>query len=189
MLTLFIVLFSCYTVLCHEVNNIGVDSTSFDNCRADEEWRCIEACPGEHTCNDRYNRTICTDSDYLKPCLPMCICKHPKYLRAVNGTCITDEECDKLKCPGANEYPSCSLGCDVKCATLGEPNCVRQVCEPGCFCDEGFARDADGNCIPIENCAEYSGLWFRNAKRSLSSTLSYMYSYWDTFIRIIKLVI
>ncbi|XP_020802907.1 chymotrypsin inhibitor [Drosophila serrata] len=55
---------------------------------------------------------------------------------------------------GANEkFLPCGPSCQTECATLGDPCLVRHIrCPDGCYCNEGFARDASGTCIPINKC-------------------------------------
>ncbi|CAD0198474.1 unnamed protein product [Chrysodeixis includens] len=146
---LIVVAIACFSVICH-----GFGFEDFVKCKADEEFSCIQPCPGETTCSNRDDGLICLA--VLQPCLPLCICKDNR-LRSDNGTCITNEECNKWKCPGANEHFECGFECDKECASLDGPkNCTIEMwtCEHGCYCDEGYARDADRNCIPIEDCAE-----------------------------------
>ncbi|XP_061709701.1 venom peptide SjAPI-like isoform X1 [Cydia pomonella] len=89
-------------------------------------------------------------------CIKGCVCK-PGFLRAANGNCVDETECQKERCTGPHEYFSCGGACDNVCATLQEQsqkNCpIRNIrCNDMCYCDEGHARDDNGVCVPTENC-------------------------------------
>ncbi|XP_077287806.1 uncharacterized protein LOC143912404 [Arctopsyche grandis] len=54
---------------------------------------------------------------------------------------------------GANEYYECEWSCDTKCATLGQQcSLLGFMCTFMCRCNEGYARDRNGKCIPKEKC-------------------------------------
>ncbi|KAJ8732616.1 hypothetical protein PYW07_015215 [Mythimna separata] len=87
-------------------------------------------------------------------CTPACRCENG-YYRNSAGECISEEEC--LKCTGPNEHFSCGRICDNECATLktqNRTNCpyVNKRCYSKCYCDEGYARDGNGICIPVDQC-------------------------------------
>ncbi|CAH0627379.1 unnamed protein product [Chrysodeixis includens] len=155
MLRLFIVLVSCYAAMCREVDKFDPESAA---CRPDEEFSLLHPCPGEETCITRDDRLSCLAIP--QPYVPHCVCKKGLY-RAEDGSCYNDEQCDKWKCPGDHEHFECASECDNVCATLdiqNKTNCpIRRfkyfnICSPKCYCDDGYARDDDGNCIPIEDC-------------------------------------
>ncbi|XP_037934486.1 inducible metalloproteinase inhibitor protein-like [Teleopsis dalmanni] len=57
-------------------------------------------------------------------------------------------------CP-ANEFYTCGGACQTECATLGEPCLIVNIkCNDACYCKEGYARDANGRCIPIKKCSK-----------------------------------
>ncbi|KAL4719717.1 hypothetical protein ACJJTC_018107 [Scirpophaga incertulas] len=121
-------------------------------CGFNEEVRCIKTCPGERTCRDRFTRYICSFD--LNPCVNRCYCK-PGYYRNAIGQCITGNQC--MQCSKPNEYYSCGGYCDNECSSIkyqNQTNCPIQnvVCNEKCYCDRGYARDSDGNCIPISQC-------------------------------------
>ncbi|XP_026729506.1 SCO-spondin-like [Trichoplusia ni] len=161
MLKLFIVLISCCTVMCAKIFHFNLHKEErFDgmNCKSDEVAKRIYPCPGERNCNDRYNPRLCLAS--IQRSYPACVCKDG-LLRAEDGSCYTNEQCDKWKCPGDHEHYECASECDNVCATLdrqNKTNCpIRKydnfdICSPRCYCDDGYARDDKGNCIPIEDC-------------------------------------
>ncbi|XP_026479559.1 inducible metalloproteinase inhibitor protein-like [Ctenocephalides felis] len=56
-------------------------------------------------------------------------------------------------CPENETYLSCGPACQTECATLGQPCYIAYFrCPDGCYCNKGFARNANGACIPIEQC-------------------------------------
>nr|ABK29470.1 immune reactive putative protease inhibitor [Helicoverpa armigera] len=57
---------------------------------------------------------------------------------------------------GRNEHStSCGSACPTTCSDLGQNNnCITQ-CVVGCFCDEGYARNDDGECIPVGDCQSH----------------------------------
>ncbi|KAJ8732564.1 hypothetical protein PYW07_015163 [Mythimna separata] len=135
--------FSCCVVLC-----VGHDL----QCGSKEELTCVHPCPPEVTCRNRFLAVSCVET--YEPCKPFCACKEGLLRNAV-GDCITLEECEM--CDRENEYFECGSFCDNECATLGEQNktnCPVQsfVCNRKCYCEDGFARDDEGNCVPVEKC-------------------------------------
>ncbi|XP_018782776.1 PREDICTED: inducible metalloproteinase inhibitor protein-like [Bactrocera latifrons] len=56
-------------------------------------------------------------------------------------------------CPSHETYKPCGPSCQTECATLNEPCLINYIrCPDGCYCDKGYARDANGACIPREKC-------------------------------------
>ncbi|CAH0627377.1 unnamed protein product [Chrysodeixis includens] len=155
MLKLLLVLVFCYMVTCREVHQRDAASA---NCGPDEEFKFIYPCPGEKTCITRDHRRGCPA---IAQCtVPHCLCREGLY-RAEDGSCYNDEQCNKWKCPGDHEHFECASECDNVCATLdrqNKTNCpIRKyvnfdICSPKCYCDDGYARDDQGNCIPIKDC-------------------------------------
>ncbi|CAD0198470.1 unnamed protein product [Chrysodeixis includens] len=125
------------------------------NCRPDEEVQCLQ-CPGELTCRQPSDPGVACLAWFNQPCYRQCVCKDGRY-RKKDGSCITEEECDSLKCTGAHEKLECHGICDTACESLGRHNkthcpstpigCLKQ-----CYCEDGYARDDQNNCIPIEQC-------------------------------------
>ncbi|KAH8339583.1 hypothetical protein KR074_012284 [Drosophila pseudoananassae] len=57
------------------------------------------------------------------------------------------------ECPENENFLACGPSCQTECATLGEPCLIRHIrCPDGCYCLDGYARDATGRCIPINKC-------------------------------------
>lgn len=61
------------------------------------------------------------------------------------------------RCDGPHEIYACGGACDNVCATLHEQNqthcLIKNIkCIDKCYCEEGYARDENNICIPIEKC-------------------------------------
>lgn len=57
------------------------------------------------------------------------------------------------RCKKPNEHFDCRSAGETTCETLGEPcNNENVTCNQGCYCNDNFARDENGRCIPIEDC-------------------------------------
>uniref|UniRef100_A0A2A4J7B9 Serpin domain-containing protein n=1 Tax=Heliothis virescens TaxID=7102 RepID=A0A2A4J7B9_HELVI len=118
-----------------------------------EYYSCGGACDNVCATLDVQNQTNCPMVNIK--CNEMCYCEEG-YARDSNNTCIPIDKCP-IKCTGPNEYFSCGGACDNVCATLSEQNqtncpIVNIKCNPMCYCEEGYARDENGTCIPIEQC-------------------------------------
>ncbi|XP_075970276.1 serine protease inhibitor swm-1-like isoform X2 [Anticarsia gemmatalis] len=140
----FFVLFACCVAL-----SLGTDDL---RCSTNEEVKCVNSCPPEKTCRNRDIQFSCIA--VYTPCITKCVCKEGHY-RNFLGTCITGEECDK--CSKQNEFFSCGSACDNECSTIGKQNrtsCPIKniVCNKQCYCDDGYARDSQGNCVPVDKC-------------------------------------
>lgn len=65
------------------------------------------------------------------------------------------------QCPDNEYYSNCINGdCSVQnCKDVGLPiSCPRidpKYCKAGCLCNEGYARNEKGVCIPKNECREY----------------------------------
>lgn len=57
-------------------------------------------------------------------------------------------------CPHHEVFLSCpdAHTCQTTCATLNHACVITPDCTPGCFCKEGYARDANDICVPISDC-------------------------------------
>ncbi|CAH0627375.1 unnamed protein product [Chrysodeixis includens] len=150
---LLVVLFSCSAVTCRRVDGFDAESAK---CSPDEVFQYIEPCPGEGSCGTRGSSISCPD--VIQYAEPQCVCKEGLY-RGNDDGCYTEEQCDKLLCPGDNQFFECGDKCDNVCATLDKQNRTNcpvsvytYICLPQCYCSDGYARDDKKNCIPIENC-------------------------------------
>ncbi|KAJ8921419.1 hypothetical protein NQ315_003037 [Exocentrus adspersus] len=55
--------------------------------------------------------------------------------------------------PYPNEKYNCGSPCQTECSTLGQICPIVNIrCNDACYCIDGYARDANGVCIPIEQC-------------------------------------
>ena len=87
-------------------------------------------------------------------CRPGCQCKE-NYVRKFTsgGGCVLPSECP-LYCTEAYEVTGCS-SCHMFCNdSTTWFDCSNAVCSEmdTCICDEGYARDGEGNCIMFGNC-------------------------------------
>lgn len=58
-----------------------------------------------------------------------------------------------LVCDRPNEEYRCGSACQTTCATLGQTCPIVNIrCNDDCYCEEGYARDCRGRCIPIKQC-------------------------------------
>ncbi|XP_063839439.1 inducible metalloproteinase inhibitor protein-like isoform X3 [Ostrinia nubilalis] len=143
MRTFFVI--SCLIVVCSA-------QTDKLQCGSHEVEACVKDCPPEKSCRNRGIKFNCLNDD--SPCTPKCICAEGYYRNAI-GTCITGEECDK--CQGKNEFYACDSACDNVCADIATQNrtkcpILNIKCNEWCYCDDGYARDANGNCVPVSEC-------------------------------------
>ncbi|CAB3243771.1 unnamed protein product [Arctia plantaginis] len=121
-------------------------------CQQNEELRCVNSCPPEKTCKNRDIQFSCLA--VYEPCQFKCVCKEG-YFRNSLGTCITKAQCDQ--CSGKNEFFACDSACDNECSSLhkqNRTNCPIKniICNQRCYCENGYARDQKGHCIPVEKC-------------------------------------
>lgn len=62
-----------------------------------------------------------------------------------------------VKCPGDHEYYSCGGACDNVCQLMpyqNITNCpiINVKCNEKCYCEDGYARNSYGICVPISKC-------------------------------------
>ncbi|XP_013174037.1 PREDICTED: zonadhesin-like isoform X3 [Papilio xuthus] len=137
----------------------------------DFEGKCVlnDNCPPPPTpCGGNATHTDCASS-----CPPTCqtpkpegcigLCKPdvkcqcmPSYVLSPNGDCILPEDCPASPpvC-GENEVSTvCKKSCpsDSCDSEKQQALCRPGPCRPGCNCKEGYARDANGKCIPKDQC-------------------------------------
>lgn len=69
------------------------------------------------------------------------------------------------QCPENEYYSNCTNGdCSVQnCTDLGLPiTCLRinpKYCKKGCLCNQGYARNAKGICVPLKECRKYTYIY------------------------------
>lgn len=71
--------------------------------------------------------------------------------------CVLVSSSIVLICNGGHEYYECGGACDNVCADLhiqNKTNCpiINIRCNDKCYCEDGYARDVNGKCIPIKDC-------------------------------------
>ncbi|XP_054728848.1 chymotrypsin-elastase inhibitor ixodidin [Anastrepha obliqua] len=67
--------------------------------------------------------------------------------------CDAQESTSNKPCPPNETYTPCGSPCQTECSTLNEPCRIQNIrCPDGCYCNEGYARDSNGVCIPKKDC-------------------------------------
>ncbi|XP_069354904.1 tenascin-like [Maniola hyperantus] len=120
---------------------------------------CPPQCPSR-TCGVMDNRTACPEPlEVGDPRCPPGSCRcNVGFYRDSDGSCVTWNLCKT--CPENETAVSCfQAKCERRdCSDLGQPvACVRidpMFCTVGCLCQEGFLRNNNGTCIPINQCPE-----------------------------------
>ncbi|XP_037299545.1 zonadhesin isoform X3 [Manduca sexta] len=138
--------------------------------RPHEFYDCGSAC--DNVCSNLHlqNRTNCPIKNIV--CNPGCYCRDG-YARDETGNCVPVDKCNNpalrakratqkdlfpvKECNGPNEFFQCGPACDNVCATLDKQNrthcpLVNVMCNSRCYCNDGYARDDRGICIPVEQC-------------------------------------
>ena len=129
----------------------GTDSDSDDenenDCPGDKIYNpCGSACPP--TCED-------TDQLCALNCEEGCFC--PAGTVDYKGKCLDPDECpgvttEPMEC-GANEtYSECGNACTQNCDNRDEIFFCAAVCKEGCFCKENYFRNANEECVAVEDC-------------------------------------
>ncbi|KAI5632480.1 trypsin inhibitor like cysteine rich domain-containing protein [Phthorimaea operculella] len=128
--------------------------TNFE-CPADEEYRSCEPC--NKTCDNP--NPICPAQ-----CARGCFCRDD-LVRDKDGRCVKLEECSNIRkdensnllnsgplvyqltC-GPHQYYSSRQNCEKSCSSS------TLVCsnDTGCFCQDGFLRAPNGQCVRLEDC-------------------------------------
>ncbi|XP_044258427.1 inducible metalloproteinase inhibitor protein [Tribolium madens] len=58
-----------------------------------------------------------------------------------------------IGCNRPNEHYACGSACQTECVTLGQICPIVNIkCNDACYCNEGYARDKNGDCIPVSEC-------------------------------------
>ncbi|EYB92112.1 hypothetical protein Y032_0198g1640 [Ancylostoma ceylanicum] len=118
--------------------------TSQQQCKANEQFTdCGSAC--EPSCKNP-KPEVCT-----LQCVVGCQCK-PGFFRNDQNACVA-------KCPGGGagtcglneERKQCGTACEPTCANPN-PGCTKQCIIDVCQCKQGYIRDANKKCIPVEQC-------------------------------------
>lgn len=135
---------------------------------AHEEYSQCGAHPNcQRTCDNLDGPLICP-----KICMPGCVCEEG-YVKNSDGLCVKPEECPVVTrkcslislifffnlnftatCLKAFEYyTDCGTACPITCENKDNPPlfCTAN-CVVGCFCEDGYVRNSDGECVLPTNC-------------------------------------
>ncbi|KAK6756773.1 hypothetical protein RB195_014915 [Necator americanus] len=167
---------SCATVLCKPPTTCvirPVDPRCADDC--DVEAVCVNPVPTQQavapkktypstpqTCppNEQYNTcgTACEPSCSVPTpeictlqCVVGCQCK-PGFYRNYQKVCVSN--CNGKEgagCGDNEESKRCGTACEPTCSNPN-PVCTKQCVVNVCQCKNGFIRDAENKCIPVDNC-------------------------------------
>ncbi|XP_055930162.1 zonadhesin-like [Argiope bruennichi] len=88
-------------------------------------------------------------------CIKGCFCKEG-FIRDIDGNCIRPSECptEPQQCPPGEIFHACMPTCGGTCDTL-DAEILRKcnkVCRPGCFCQIGYVKTRDGQCVLPKQC-------------------------------------
>ncbi|CAL1267801.1 unnamed protein product [Larinioides sclopetarius] len=83
-------------------------------------------------------------------CEKGCFCK-PGFVRDRNGNCILPSLCPVV-CDVNEEFRECGSACPANCTNRFQTTICPAVCVRGCFCRDGFFRDANGKCVRPDFC-------------------------------------
>uniref|UniRef100_A0A131XJQ8 Putative inducible metalloproteinase n=1 Tax=Hyalomma excavatum TaxID=257692 RepID=A0A131XJQ8_9ACAR len=128
-----------------------------EECGTNEVWKqCVSSTCSETTCKKRILGPGCTYD-----CRYGCYCAEGFY-RNAEGNCVTVDQCPPEEqdlgpvqtCGTNEEWKVCvSSSCaETTCEkrTIG-PACTAD-CQRGCYCSEGFYRNAQGACVTEDQC-------------------------------------
>ncbi|GJQ76653.1 hypothetical protein Trydic_g15512 [Trypoxylus dichotomus] len=69
------------------------------------------------------------------------------------AVCVVFASTETLVCDRPHEHYACGSACQTTCRTLGQPCTIINIrCNDACYCDDGYARNEQGTCIPIKDC-------------------------------------
>ncbi|XP_063890544.1 zonadhesin isoform X2 [Helicoverpa armigera] len=120
---------------------------------------CANALCRALNCRERGTLPPCPS---VPKCIKGCVCKYG-YLRDENGTCVPTEQCPVPTCQPNEEFSTCTQAicraeyCSEKNLSIPCPGIPEGSCLEGCVCKEGFLRDQNRNCVPIELCDDQCG--------------------------------
>ncbi|XP_055677618.1 zonadhesin-like [Lutzomyia longipalpis] len=133
--------FNCYCILGYkrDANGNCVNQTMCPCDDPNAEYRSGKACEDE---------CIPPDNCGVQDCGLQCLCKDG--FKNIDGSCQPASNCSS-QCPGANEVYRVYNYCWESCA--GDPDvCFTIPSVYGCYCEEGYKRDANGNCVDENTC-------------------------------------
>ncbi|KAL4708360.1 hypothetical protein ACJJTC_019596, partial [Scirpophaga incertulas] len=126
---------------------------------------CANNCREKRYCKDIVNPPVCLNLEF---CVTGCVCADG-YLRDDNGDCIPIEKCPVQTCKRNEVVSTCVNNCKAKryCRDIANPPVCWEIyslqeenilpwnlpiCTTGCVCADGYLRDENGDCIPIDKC-------------------------------------
>lgn len=67
---------------------------------------------------------------------------------------VDGAESPKCACAPNSTYTECGTHCESTCSiNSGQPRSCDKSCAKGnCYCNDGYARNADGNCVDLPSC-------------------------------------
>ncbi|XP_039748870.1 zonadhesin-like isoform X3 [Pararge aegeria] len=137
--------------------------------------QCPNAQCGENQVFDMCPPTCPTEECGMDPSLIFCLVPNPEpgdprcqpACRCIDGYCKNrNDECipqDEFYLCGENEEPTTCIEavCERRtCSDLQEQSikCVDpNVCTNGCLCKDGYLRNAEGECVPVDQCPDSCG--------------------------------
>ncbi|KAJ8732216.1 hypothetical protein PYW08_014946 [Mythimna loreyi] len=73
--------------------------------------------------------------------------------RPSTNAAVQSRQIGYINCTRPNEHYECGSACQTECATLGQTCPIVNVrCNDACYCNQGYARDSSGTCIPVSQC-------------------------------------
>ncbi|XP_055677620.1 zonadhesin-like isoform X2 [Lutzomyia longipalpis] len=122
-------------------------------CPVNEVWLdCFQAPACDRECTEVGKQCDSVGSS----CNAGCFCRLGYARHPSTGECIPTSKCPTSnpvseKCPWNEVFQQCEFRCTESCDTTLCSR-VRQICEKGCFCKQGYAR-INGKCVPQASCS------------------------------------
>jgi len=120
--------------------------------------QCVECTQDEEfSCGNPYCEASCENYEEpcdvkLKRCEDKCYCK-PGYMRNATGECVTTDQCPPKKCGLHQTFTDCGSTCPDTCDNYKDTERIcSDLCVKGCFCDEGYVRNDEGECVTVAEC-------------------------------------
>ncbi|XP_035221983.1 zonadhesin-like, partial [Stegodyphus dumicola] len=122
-----------------------------ENCPENQHFRACGT-PCLYTCEKFQNRR----KRCLERCVPDCFCDIG-FLKTEDGRCVRRENCPVRKltvdCPENEHFEECGSAYPTTCDNSEDFERPEvEMCVKGCFCNKGFLKDENGQCVTPENC-------------------------------------
>ncbi|XP_026732934.1 mucin-5B-like isoform X2 [Trichoplusia ni] len=150
--TLLVVCLCVSVLVCHvQVSAFAQDTTepraNGGQCPANEEYQSCGTCT--RTCENP--NPICPAQ-----CISGCFCIEGR-VRNREGKCVRPDQCPsapkpiqyQITCREHQVYKQCET-CEKTCSNPN-PKCPTP-CAMGCFCEEGFVKSPNGQCVRLDDC-------------------------------------